>query len=96
MLELATAPPVGACSADNPEAAEALLLADVMDCGRAVDRPETGSVFPVGGQIPLVVRFLAPQSPLVAAEVGLVAADPAEMVELDEAFEERDEEELVL
>lgn len=58
-----------------------------------VDRPETGSDLDAG-QIPLAGLLRVPQSPLVVVVVPLGCVDDADTVEVAEAWEDRELEEL--
>lgn len=78
------------------EAAEGPEPADAMDCGRAVDMPETGSVFDAGHS-PLGAFFRAAHvdpSPAGAGPTPFACEETVDIVEVADACEERDEDEL--
>lgn len=86
----------GECNAVIADAAEGPELADAMDCGRAVDMPETGSVLDAGHS-PRGAFFRAAHadpSPAGDGPTPFVCDDEVDMVEFDEAVEARDDEEL--
>lgn len=78
-------------AADGPEPADAI------DCGRAVEIPDIGSVFDAGHK-PRGGFFLAPQAePSPAGEAGtpFVCTDGAGTAVFDDADEAREDEEFV-
>jgi hypothetical protein len=78
------------------DVAEGPELADATDCGRALVMPETGSVLVVGHS-PLGAFLRAAQVDPSAAGAGTTpfdCDDAADAVELDDACEERDDDEL--
>ena len=89
--------PLGLCNAEIADAADGPDVAELTDCGRAVDMPAIGSDFD-GCQIPRVVRFRAPQSPFTAPLTPLVfgavdCADTVDVLEVEDARELSDEDE---
>jgi hypothetical protein len=89
----------GACSALMAEAAEAAGPAEATGCERAVEMPETGSVLVAGHRLfgALVLRAAQACSlPFAgAAPFGGADDDAADTVELVEACDDSDEDELV-
>ena len=86
----------GECSAVIADAADGPELADAMDCGRAVDMPETGSVLDAGHS-PRGPFFRAAQldaSPAGAGPTPFVCDEDDDIVGADEAVEASDDEEL--
>lgn len=87
----------GECSAFIADAAEEPGPADAMDCGRAVEIPEMGSVLDAGHST-LGAFFRAAHvdpSPTGEGPTPFVCEDDVDKVELVEACEERDEDEFV-
>lgn len=86
----------GECSAVMAEAAEGPELAEAMDCGRVFVMPETGSVLVVGHS-PLGAFFRAAHvdpSPAGADPTLLDCEDVADAVEVEDACEDSDDDEL--
>ena len=77
------------------EAAEVFDVADVIDCGRAVEIPETASVLDVG-QMLLAGRFRADQSPFTEAEVLFVCVEGPDAVDVEDAEDAREDDEFDL
>jgi hypothetical protein len=87
----------GECNAVMAEAADVPELADAIDCGRAVEIPETGSVFDDGQRPrgPFFPRAAHAAASLVGAGPRPFVWDDAEdIVDVDDAAEARDEDEL--
>ena len=82
----------GECSAVIAEVAEEPEPAEAMDCGRALVMPETGSVL-VAGHSPLGAFFRVVLSRRGSDPVPFACED-AETVELVEACEDKEEDEL--
>jgi hypothetical protein len=85
----------GECSAVIAEAAEGPELAEAIDCGRALVIPDTGSVL-VAGHSPLGAFFRAhvDPSPAGAGPTPLDCDDVADTVDVEDACDERDDDEL--
>jgi hypothetical protein len=79
----------GVCKAEMDDAADAPEEADAMDCGRAVERPAMGSALEAGHMLRAVRRFEF-QSPCTAPLAPLLWPDAADMVEFEEAVDERE------
>ena len=80
--------------ADSPDAADCPEDAVDTACGRAVEIPAVGSDFPAG-HMPLLGFFRVAQLSDEGAVILLVCDADAETVELDEAEELMEEDELV-
>lgn len=85
---------MGACNAEMAEDADAPDVAELTGCGLAVVMPVAGSALP-GGQSPLdgfLRTAQLPDSPEVTL-VPFVCAEDADMVDVDEFVEAREDDE---